>query len=45
MSATPMSAKPTIRSEAACANEFHVACSNAENSTAKTVDKLTQSAP
>lgn len=45
MSATPISAKPTNRSETACANEFHAACSNAENSTATTIGKLTQSAP
>ena len=31
--------------EIACANEFQVACSNAEKSTAKTIDRLTQLAP
>ncbi|WNG94738.1 hypothetical protein [Mycobacterium sp. ITM-2016-00318] len=41
-SATPISAKPTSRSETACANEFHVACNNAEKSTANTIDKVTQ---
>jgi hypothetical protein len=40
-SARPISAKPTRRSLTACANEFHVACSNAEKSTAHTIVKLT----
>ncbi len=44
-SATPMSAKPTSRSLTACANEFHVACSNAEKRTANTIDKVTRHAP
>ena len=44
-SATPISANPTRRSETACANEFHVAWSNAEKSTANTIVNVTAQAP
>ena len=40
-SATPIRANPTRRSETACANEFHVAWSNAEKSTANTIVNVT----
>jgi hypothetical protein len=36
-STSPMSAKPTRRSAAACAREFQIACSSAEKSTASTI--------
>lgn len=43
--AKPITAKPTRRSETPCANEFHIACSNAEKRTANTIDNVTQLAP
>ena len=43
--ATPIRANPTRRSETACANEFHVAWSNAEKSTANTIVNVTAQAP